>query len=177
MCTITLSCRSSIFSGKKYIIYNSSFFSDFSDFFFLSFFFFFFFILSIPGSTLLANLEKKHFLNPLFERFLGKYSRREEPERICLHCEIYILHNLSRTWIWLLWFLLKSLCIAKESPAPLDVPLKYFAHYSNPLSLPGDYQLRSVHAAKHVWVAVITNWGLMHSPPPRSGIVFQKKSF
>ena len=45
----------------------------------------------------------------------------------------------------------------KGSPSPLDVPLKYFAHYINPLSLPGDYQLRSVHAAKHVWVAVITN--------------------
>ena len=27
-----------------------------------------------------------------------------------------------------------------------------------------DYQLRSAHAAKHVWVAVITNWGLL--PPP-----------
>jgi len=28
-----------------------------------------------------------------------------------------------------------------------------------------DYQLRSAHAAKHVWVAVITKWGLLHSPP------------
>ena len=30
----------------------------------------------------------------------------------------------------------------------------------------GHYQLRCAHAAKHVLVAVITNWGLLHSPPP-----------
>ena len=29
----------------------------------------------------------------------------------------------------------------------------------------GDYQLRSAHAAKHVWVAVIKKWWLLHSPP------------
>ena len=28
----------------------------------------------------------------------------------------------------------------------------------------GDYQLRSAHTAKHVRVAVITNWGLLHTP-------------
>ena len=31
------------------------------------------------------------------------------------------------------------------------------------------YQLRSAHATKHVWVAVITHLGLLHSPPPLLG--------
>jgi len=30
----------------------------------------------------------------------------------------------------------------------------------------GDYQLRSALAAKHIWVAVITRWGILDSPPP-----------
>ena len=30
----------------------------------------------------------------------------------------------------------------------------------------GDYQLRSAHATKHVWVAVINKKGLLHFPPP-----------
>ena len=29
----------------------------------------------------------------------------------------------------------------------------------------GDYQLRSAQAAKHIWVAVITRWGILVSPP------------
>ena len=32
----------------------------------------------------------------------------------------------------------------------------------------GDYQLRSALAAKHIWVAVITHWGTLDSPPPRA---------
>ena len=29
----------------------------------------------------------------------------------------------------------------------------------------GYYQFRSAPAAKHIWVALITHWGLLHSPP------------
>ena len=71
MCTITLSCRSSIFSGK---IHYLSFRLRLRIFRFL-FLIFLLFLLLYSFDTRLnstsKSLKKKHFLNPLFERFLG----------------------------------------------------------------------------------------------------------